>query len=339
MFGAFSGIECTGRVSASERDEMAASGPGITDIKMLFARSGNRCAFPKCTAPMAFNETLTGEVCHIKGARPGSARYDRDQSATERHDYKNLVLMCPTHHTVIDDDADAYSVDYLLKLKTANEQRSEPVADDEASRVAQHFLLISNQGQSGGISAHTVNASQITLQSAPSTNHLTHQRQIQAIEALWQIVRDMGNAFSLVIFIDNILIASEKDAYFRRGEHAHILDCVREYADMNTAIDKLKAVGALDASKERPFVSHRLWSVFFVLQAIYARSALLIMNSYKERKFVDWRDDSGCDQLLRAILPPSIVDEAKSKTFGGLHQSIDHLESQFLAEAGMNKRA
>jgi hypothetical protein len=39
-----------------------ASGPSITDIKMLFARSGDRCAFPKCTARMALDETLTGEV-------------------------------------------------------------------------------------------------------------------------------------------------------------------------------------------------------------------------------------------------------------------------------------
>ncbi len=51
---------------------MGASGPSISDIKLLFARSGNRCAFPKCRAPMAVNEkTLTGEVCHIK---EGTAR-------------------------------------------------------------------------------------------------------------------------------------------------------------------------------------------------------------------------------------------------------------------------
>lgn len=59
---------------------MAAGSPGIRDIKLLFARSGNQCAFPKCRAPMAFDETLTGEVCHIKGARPGSARYDPNQT-------------------------------------------------------------------------------------------------------------------------------------------------------------------------------------------------------------------------------------------------------------------
>jgi hypothetical protein len=112
---------------------MAASGPGITDIKLLFARSGNRCAFPKCTAPMAFAETLTGEVCHIKGTKRGSARHDPNQSDVERHDYKNLVLMCPTHHTVIDDDEDACTVEYLLQLKDANERRSEPIPEEEAS--------------------------------------------------------------------------------------------------------------------------------------------------------------------------------------------------------------
>lgn len=78
-----------------EENRVAASGPGITDIKLLFARSGNRCAFPKCRAPIAINDTLTGEVCHINGARPGSARYDLGQSDVERHAYANLVLIVP----------------------------------------------------------------------------------------------------------------------------------------------------------------------------------------------------------------------------------------------------
>jgi hypothetical protein len=319
---------------------MAAGGPGITDIKLLFARSGNRCAFPKCTAPMALNDTLTGEVCHIKGARPGSARHDPNQTDIERHDYKNLVLMCPTHHTVIDDDEDAYTVEYLLRLKAANEQRSEPVSDEQASRVAREFVMISNTGQSGGISAQTVNATHITLQSAPPTNHLTHQRQIQAVEALWYIVRSLGNEFSLVVYLDDIFLAEEKNAYFSRGERRDLMDVVREYANMNTAINKMKAAGGLDtASKERPFVSHRLWSVFYVLQAVYGRNALLITNSYKERKFIDWKNDSGCEQLLSAILPAAVIQEAKKKTIGGLRFVIDHLESQFLAEAGMNKQS
>ncbi len=163
---------------------MGASAPGISDIKMLFARSGNRCAFPKCRAPMAVNETLTCEVCHIKGARPGSARYNPAQTDVERHAYANLVLMCPTHHTVIDDD-EAYTVERLCKIKATHEAQSASIPDAEAATVAQVFAQsVANIGQSGGLSAHTVNASTITVQNTPSTSHLTRQRQIQAVEHL-----------------------------------------------------------------------------------------------------------------------------------------------------------
>jgi hypothetical protein len=317
---------------------VAASGPGITDIKLLFARSGNRCAFPKCRAPMAVNKTLTGEVCHIKGSRLGSARYDPGQPGVERHAYANLVLMCPTHHTVIDDDEEAYPVERLCKIKAAHESQSAPIPDAEAAAVAEVFIQsVSNIGQSGGLSAHTVNASTITVQSAPSTSHLTHQRQIQAVERLWQVVRNLSSEFSLVVFVDTILTPSELDDYFREREHAQFADCIREYADMNLPLRKLARAGGNDAAKERPFVTNRLWSVFFVLQALYARTALLVTNSYKERRFVNWRTDSGCDQLLRAILPAQAVERAKGQPIGGLRTSIDFLESQFLAEAGMNE--
>ena len=85
---------------------------------------------------MAVNGTLTGEVCHIKGQRPGSARYDRGQAAVERHAYANLILMCPTHHTVIDDDEEAYPVERLSKIKAAHEAQSVPVPDAEAAAIA-----------------------------------------------------------------------------------------------------------------------------------------------------------------------------------------------------------
>lgn len=287
---------------------------------------------------MALNETLTGEVCHIKGARPGSARYDACQTDVERHAYANLVLMCPTHHTVIDDDEGAYTVERLWNMKAAHEARSAPIPDADAAAVAQLFIQpVTNIGQSGGVSAHTVNASTITVQSAPSTSYLTHQRQLEAIEHLWQVVRNLRTEFSLAVFVQTILTIQELDAYFKDGRNDQIADCVREYADMNVAVRKLASAGTNEAAKERPFVSHRLWSVFFVLQEMYGRTALLLTNSYKERKFLNWRTDSGCDQLLRAILPAQAVDHAKGQEIGGLQIAIDYLESQFLAETGLNK--
>ena len=87
---------------------------------------------------------------------------------------------------------------------------------------------------------------------------------------------------------------------------------------MNLALRKFASAGADDAAKERPFVSNRLWAIFSVLQGVYGRTALLLTNSYKERRFVNWRTDSGCDHLLRAILPALVVEQTKGQTIGGL---------------------
>jgi hypothetical protein len=322
----------------SRGNSMAARGPGITDIKLLFARSGNLCAFPKCSASLVVHETLVGEVCHIKGMRPGSARYDPRQANSERHAYANLILMCPTHHTVIDDDEETYTVDRLHEIKTAHEAHSAPIPDAEASGIAKLFIQsVANVGQSGGLSAHTVNASTITVQSAPAVSHITLQRQIQAVEKLWSVVCKLRSEFSDIVFIDTILTSHELDAYFRDRVHARIADAISEYADTNRAFRKLDSAGVKEATAERPFVTHRVWSVFFVLQAVYGRAALLLTNSFKEHRLVSWRDDIVFDQILRAIIPAHTVVRAKGQEVGGLRTAIDWLESQFLAEVGMNK--
>ena len=147
----------------------------------------------------------------------------------------------------------------------------------------------------------------------------------------------MSSEFSLAVFVDTILTPSELDAYFTEGEYAQIADCIREYADRNGPLRKFARAGANDAAKERPFITNRLWSIFFVLNGLYGRTSLLLTNSYKESRFINWRIDSGCDQLLRAILPAQFVEHAKGQAIGGLRTAIDPLQSEFLAVAGMNK--
>jgi hypothetical protein len=86
------------------------AGPSNPTIKRLFAMSHNLCAFPGCTEPLVEGETVVGEVCHIKGERPGSARYEASQADAERHDFSNLIAMCRKHHRIIDNEEAKYPV-------------------------------------------------------------------------------------------------------------------------------------------------------------------------------------------------------------------------------------
>ena len=64
-----------------------------------------------------------GEMAHIKGEKPGSNRYDSSQDDSDRNSYENLILLCPTHHTIIDkpENEETYSVARLLKIKEEHE--------------------------------------------------------------------------------------------------------------------------------------------------------------------------------------------------------------------------
>lgn len=288
---------------------------------------------------MALDNTLVGEVCHIKGSRPGSARYDSAQSATERNHRDNLILMCPTHHTVIDDDEISYPVERLLLIKRDHEANATTVSEEEVARIAISLQQnVSTVGQAGGLSAHTVHANSITVQAAAEAgNGLLNNRQIQAVENLWQILRRLSAEFSSVVFVDTILLPKEMNAYFIGADDHPMMDTILEFRDMRSAVNKISASGGDNATAERPFVSQRLWSIYFVIQALYGRSALMLTNSFKQERYVDWRSDSGCDQLLRAVLPAHIVEHVKSLQVSGLRSAIDYLEDQFLTEAGTRK--
>jgi hypothetical protein len=133
--------------------------PTEATVKRLFGKSGNRCAFPRCTVEMVSGNSVLGEVCHISAARPEGPRYDTQQSPEERHAYENLILLCGTHHKVIDDDVDAYTVERLRQMKANHEQRSNTLAENESEHGARLLLnqLVVSLNQSGGITAHTVN--------------------------------------------------------------------------------------------------------------------------------------------------------------------------------------
>ena len=95
-------------------------------IKKLFSLSGNKCAFPNCNNPIVEteNNSLTGIICHIKARNANGPRYDENQTDDERNSFENLILMCPIHHKVIDDDIISYTVERLLEIKRNHESQA-----------------------------------------------------------------------------------------------------------------------------------------------------------------------------------------------------------------------
>lgn len=95
------------------------------DIKLLWGRSGNRCAFCKCELTQdksALSSAFTlGEQAHIVGEKDDAPRGKSTLTLNERNNYHNLILLCPTHHTEIDENVEDYPVEKLHILKSQHE--------------------------------------------------------------------------------------------------------------------------------------------------------------------------------------------------------------------------
>lgn len=147
------------------------AGPTPSTIKRLFALNGNLCAFPGCGLRVADSAgTIVADVCHIKGEKPKSARYDPKQSIQERHSYENLIVLCATHHRLVDGDATSYPVERLRSMKVEREKRAATqspfIVSESAARRISDALFV------GGVAGVAYGAAEAVHQIGPVFNRI-----------------------------------------------------------------------------------------------------------------------------------------------------------------------
>ncbi len=102
-------------------------GTSQKDVKLLWGRAASRCSFPDCKVKLTQDkETATesfplGQQAHIVAKRSGQPRGKSILSSEQRDSYFNLILLCPTHHVVIDNDEEGYPVEKLHMMKAEHE--------------------------------------------------------------------------------------------------------------------------------------------------------------------------------------------------------------------------
>src|SRR5687767_7179540 len=95
----------------------------LRTIKILFAESGNKCAFPECSVPVISRTekkseiVVTGEICHISPASSIGPRGKKGSPGKRVNEPGNLIILCPTHHTIVDGHTSTYTTEVLRSWK------------------------------------------------------------------------------------------------------------------------------------------------------------------------------------------------------------------------------
>ena len=99
------------------------------DLALLWSRSGGLCGFPECPVicvqPANDNDpsATIGQIAHIEAHSASGPRANPNLAQQERNLYANLILLCPTHHVLVDAQDSTYTVEMLRTWKTTQEAR------------------------------------------------------------------------------------------------------------------------------------------------------------------------------------------------------------------------
>lgn len=99
----------------------------------LVAKAGGRCEFKGCNKKVFLDdvtllESNLSNVAHIIASSPEGPR-GNDRSKQLSRDQDNLMLLCPDHHKVIDDNPNMFSEEELKKMKKDHEQKVSDLLD------------------------------------------------------------------------------------------------------------------------------------------------------------------------------------------------------------------
>jgi hypothetical protein len=113
--------------------------------------------------------SVIGEICHITASSRKGPRFDPALTDEERDSFANLILLCPSHHKMADDDTARYTPDLLRDLKqmAARNRLFELTQTDEAKVERLHSTHVEIRVARGArvdvAQAHTIHAHTVKL--------------------------------------------------------------------------------------------------------------------------------------------------------------------------------
>jgi len=139
-------------------------------VEELAKRAAQTCANPVCRKPTsgphsdASRSVVVGEAAHIRGARPGSARYDPEMTDEERANPANGIWLCRECAKLIDTDPKRFPVGLLEDWKKTHEawtQAGRPVAQAATREISV------TDGGIGGVVSNEGSGTALEVEGAP----------------------------------------------------------------------------------------------------------------------------------------------------------------------------
>ena len=173
------------------------------DRKRLWGRAGNRCA--KCRKILAVSsengeaESILGEEAHILPKSASGPRGDDSWGGASLDAYENLILLCPSDHTLVDTQPKLFSRAVLMSMKQDHERWVEHTLGEAPE------MLLKESGQVVVLLQHVSTGSVLcdiicgAHQQSVSTDEPNDAAEMELLKEFCELVDEYGNSYDEIV--------------------------------------------------------------------------------------------------------------------------------------------
>lgn len=168
-----------------------------------------------------------------------------------------------------------------------------------------------------------------------STNHsATYQKlmtkRLEVVEDYWKCILKAQDATpSPVNLIYQILTDAETTA---KG-----IDSAKSLGEQLAAVSMISsgealAIISVEIDFQKPFISSKLWILKYSYFSILGRSTYLLIDGYKKKSIILWKQDSMILQSMQLVLTDEEIAHAIGITVGGLNYVTQLIQNKMIDE-------
>jgi len=214
--------------------------------KILWSKSGNRCAFCKKHLVQKFEVSnanfIVGEECHIISSKENGPR-GKVTKLGDYDDNDNLILLCANDHKLIDDFPETFTLELLVNLKNNHEKWVENALEKD---LQDYIRSVNNVEMLDEIKNHV--QLDIIVKNAHfhffDSSSITDETLSIEISEFFDNLRDLSDIYSDLEIADKTRYLIEHQNEIKKFNESGIRffgkDLIREYKFVNSQKDKYK---------------------------------------------------------------------------------------------------
>ena len=176
------------------------------------------------------------------------------------------------------------------------------------------------------------------ISTSSESGHELRKKSIASVQILWEEILRVENEFLPLANIVSITTDDEINDIVRGKGSSTERAIIERYSKFDFVEKLIYPDTQSSVTRERIFVSEKLWKIYNSIVAIHGRLGILVSYGIRDKKDLNWKNDTLMVQNIEGIISSEDWKNIQKMTLSGFNTLAEMIRQEFILEARKTMR-